>query len=79
MTSQVRDNIAYNTTRLPAVRRFAPNVSLIWGTEDPYLTPEASHAIAANVPHALVKAVEAAHWLMIDKPDEVARLMLEGA
>lgn len=79
MTSQVRDNIAYNTTRLPDVRKFAPKVSLIWGTEDPYLTPEASQAIAANFPNASVKSVEAGHWLMIDKPDDVARLLLEGA
>jgi len=79
MTSQVRDNVAYNTTRLPDVRKFAPKVSLIWGTEDPYLTPEAANAIAANFPHAVVKSVEAGHWLMIDKPEEVGRLILQGA
>lgn len=79
MTSQVRDNVAYNTTRLSDVRKFAPKVSLIWGTEDPYLTPEAANAIAANFPHATVKSVEAGHWLMIDKPEEVGRLILQGA
>lgn len=78
MTSQVRDNVAYNTTRLPDVRKFAPKVSLIWGTEDPYLTPEAANAIAANFPHAAVKSVEAGHWLMIDKPEEVGTLILQG-
>jgi haloalkane dehalogenase len=76
MTSQVRDNVAFNTTRLPDVRKFAPKVTLIWGTQDPYLTPEAADAIAANFPHAAVKSVEAGHWLMIDKPEEVARLLL---
>ena len=76
MTSQVRDNVAYNTTRLPDVRKFAPKVALIWGAQDPYLTPEAADAIAANFPHATVKSVEAGHWLMIDKPEEVARILL---
>jgi haloalkane dehalogenase len=76
MTSQVRDNVAYNTTRLPDVRKFVPKVTLIWGTEDPYLTPEAADAIAANFPHAAVKPVEAGHWLIIDRPEEVARLLL---
>jgi pimeloyl-ACP methyl ester carboxylesterase len=76
MTSQVRGNVAYNTTRLPDVRKFVPKVALIWGTEDPYLTPKAADAIAANFPHAEVKPVEAGHWLTIDKPEEVARLLL---
>ncbi|NTH68540.1 alpha/beta hydrolase [Agrobacterium rhizogenes] len=79
MTSQVRENVSYNTTRLPDVRKFAPKVTLIWGTEDPYLTPEAADAIAANFPHATVKSVEAGHWLIIDKPEEVARLLLAEA
>ena len=37
---------------------------------------EAADAIAANFPHAAVKSVEAGHWLMIDKLEEVARLLL---
>lgn len=76
MTSQVRDNVAYNTTRLPDLRKFVPKVTLVWGTEDPYLTPEAADAIAANFPRAAVKPVEAGHWLIIDRPEEVARLLL---
>jgi pimeloyl-ACP methyl ester carboxylesterase len=76
MTSQVRQNVAFNTTRLPALRKFGPKVTLIWGTQDPYLTAEASNAIAANFPHSAVKSVEAGHWLMIDKPEEVAGLLL---
>ncbi|MDL2406846.1 alpha/beta hydrolase [Rhizobium calliandrae] len=79
MTSQVRENVAYNTSRLPDVHKFAPKVRLIWGTQDPYLTPEAADAIAANFPHASVKSVEAGHWLIIDKPEEVARHLLADA
>lgn len=31
---------------------------------------------AANFPRAAVKSEEAGHWLMIDKPYDVARLLL---
>ena len=79
MTSQVRDSVAYNTTRLPDVRRFAPKVTLIWGVLDPYLTPAAAAAIAANYPHSTVKPVETGHWLMIDAPEQVAQLLLTEA
>jgi pimeloyl-ACP methyl ester carboxylesterase len=78
MTSQVRDSVAYNTTRLPDARKFAPKVALIWGTLDPYLTPAAAAAIAANFPDSSVKPVQAGHWLMIDTPAEVAQLLLTG-
>jgi pimeloyl-ACP methyl ester carboxylesterase len=76
MTSQVRDSVAFNTTRLPDVRKFAAKVTLIWGAQDPFLTSEAADAIAANFPHAAVKPVAAGHWLMTDRPEEVARLLL---
>lgn len=79
MTAQVRDSVAYNTTRLSEVRRFAPNVTLIWGVLDPYLTPVAAAAIAANYRHGVVKPVEAGHWLMIDTPEVVAQLLLADA
>jgi pimeloyl-ACP methyl ester carboxylesterase len=32
-----------------------------------------------NFPHAAVKSVEAGHWLMIDKPEDVARLLRADA
>ena len=76
MTAQVRDSVAYNTSRLPDVRRFTTKVNLIWGALDPYLTPATAAAIAANYPHSETKLVEAGHWLMIDKPAEVAQLLL---
>jgi pimeloyl-ACP methyl ester carboxylesterase len=78
MTAQVRDNVAYNTTRLPYTRTFKPNVKLIWGTLDPYLTPAAAAAIAKNFPRGEVKTVETGHWLMIDAPAQVAQLLLDG-
>ena len=71
--------MAYNTSRLPDVRRFGSKVNLIWGVLDPYLTSATAAAIAANYPHSEVKSVEAGHWLMIDKPAEVAQLLLTSA
>jgi len=58
--------------------KFKPNVRFIWGTLDPYLTPEAAVAIAGIFPHSTVKTVETGHWLMIDSPAEVAQLVLPG-
>ncbi len=51
----------------------------MWGVLDPYLTPAAAAAIAADFPHRTVKPVEAGHWLMIDAPADVAQLLLAGA
>jgi pimeloyl-ACP methyl ester carboxylesterase len=79
MTSHLRESVAYNTKRLPEASRFAPKVNLIWGILDPYLTPAAAAAIASIYPHATVKPVQTGHWLMIDAPEEVAKLLLAGA
>lgn len=76
MTGQVRESVAYNTSRLPDVRRSTSKVTLIWGVMDPYLTSTTAAAIAANYSHSTVKPVEAGHWLMIDRPAEVAQLLL---
>jgi pimeloyl-ACP methyl ester carboxylesterase len=79
MTARVRESVAYNTSRLPDVKRFGSNVTLIWGVMDPYLTSVTAAAIAANYPHGAIKSVEAGHWLMIDKPAEVAQLLLTSS
>ncbi|UGY15073.1 alpha/beta hydrolase [Bradyrhizobium septentrionale] len=76
MTAQVRESVAYNTSRLPDVRRFTKKVNLIWGVMDPYLTSVTAAAIAATYPQSAVKPVDAGHWLMIDRPAEVAQLLL---
>ncbi len=78
MTAQVRDSVVYNTGRKPQARKFGPKVKLVWGSLDPYLTPAAAQVIAANFPRAQVKLVPAGHWLMIDLPDQTAKLLLEG-
>jgi haloalkane dehalogenase len=79
MCSQQRDSVTYNTTRLPEARRFGLKVAVIWGSLDPYLRPDAAAAIGGNFAHSTVNSVEAGHWLMIDKPAEVAQLMLSEA
>lgn len=78
MTAQVRPSVVTNTRRLPMARKFAPKVKLVWGSLDPYLTPAAAKVIAANFPHSSVKLIPAGHWLMIDLPDQTAKLLLEG-
>jgi len=79
MTSQVYDSVAYNTTRIPDARKFKPKVRFIWGSYDPYLTPDAARAIGGLFPNNTVNLVDTGHWLMIDSPEQVAKLMLAEA
>jgi haloalkane dehalogenase len=79
MTSHLRESIAYNTTRLPEEAKFTPKVVLIWGAQDPYLTPGEASSIAGLFAHATVKPVQTGHWLMVDAPEQVADLLLAGA
>lgn len=53
-------------------------VSLIWGTDDQYLTPDVACHLAGLFRHADLHVVEnASHWLQADQPETVARLLKE--
>ena len=76
MTGQLHGEVAANTSRITELRRTQVPFQLIWGKEDPYLHPTIAEYIGSQVKRSEVHALEAGHWPQIDKPDEVARLML---
>jgi pimeloyl-ACP methyl ester carboxylesterase len=55
-------------------------VSLIWGADDQYLTPDVARHLAGLFRHADLHVVEnASHWLQADQPETVARLLKEAS
>jgi haloalkane dehalogenase len=55
-------------------------VSLIWGADDQYLTPDVGRHLAGLFRHADLHVVSnASHWLQADQPETVARLLKEAS
>ena len=53
---------------------------VLWGDADRYLLPSLATPPPALVPHCTVRHFPtASHWLMIDRPDEVNRALVEHA
>jgi pimeloyl-ACP methyl ester carboxylesterase len=51
---------------------------LIWGAEDPYLTPAVAEDIAKHLRSATTTVLSGAgHWPQIDRPAEVTRALLQ--
>lgn len=76
MTADLYPAKAYNTSRAAEMKRFAPPVTMIWGSGDPYLNPGVAEDLAARFPNGSVKLVASGHWPQIDRTEDVARLML---
>jgi haloalkane dehalogenase len=79
MTGDLRRAMAYNSTRLEQVRRFAPQVSLIWGIQDPYLNKGVVEDLAKCFTNSKIFPLPAGHWVQIERSQEVSRLMLQAA
>lgn len=76
MTGNARANLAANGRRLGELRQFAPKVTLIWGTGDPYLNEGVAKDLADHFLHAQIFPLDAGHWPQIDYPGQVAKLLL---
>jgi pimeloyl-ACP methyl ester carboxylesterase len=62
--------------RIPELRRFQPPVRVIFGTLDRYLNPRVAKGFAATFPHSeLHLLADAGHYVQVDAPAEVARLI----
>jgi len=58
------------------LRRIEVPVQVIWGEQDPYLLPALADPPAQWVPGARVERIaDAGHWVHIDQPDRVNRLL----
>jgi pimeloyl-ACP methyl ester carboxylesterase len=76
MTDQLSDEVAANTARLADFRRSDVSLLVIWGKSDPYLHVTVAEFIRSQARHAALHVLEAGHWPQIDKPADVARIML---
>ena len=63
---------------LPAIRRFARPVRIVFGAADPYLNARVARGFADLFPSSeLFLLPTARHYVQVDEPAEVARLILE--
>ncbi len=61
-----------------ALRRIDRPVLVIWGQRDPYLEAELAEPGPAWAPQARVERLpQASHWVQLDQPEEVNRLLLD--
>lgn len=64
------------TQAIAAELKHLPHESLIlWGRHDPFQKPHYAERLAKTIPHARLEWVEAAHWIMEEKPAEVAAVL----
>jgi haloalkane dehalogenase len=63
--------------RLPQLRRFAPQVQVIFGARDRYLNPRVARNFATLFPHSELHLLDrAGHYVQVDQPEQVANLIL---
>lgn len=79
MTAQLFPEVARNTTRLAEVEALDIPVQVIWGERDPYLNIRVAENFQSIFKNATLHRLAAGHWLQIDVPEQVARLMLTRA
>jgi haloalkane dehalogenase len=77
-TSVLWDEVQQRAAQLPRLRQFTKPVHIIFGSKDPYLNPDVAaefHRLFAN--GSLHMVSDAGHYLQLDRPEEVNRLILE--
>jgi haloalkane dehalogenase len=73
------DEVTARVTAIPRMHDFQPPVSVAFGTDDPYLNAGVSTDFAAKFPNSRKIDVPAAnHYVQLDRPAEVARVILEA-
>jgi haloalkane dehalogenase len=76
-TSVLWDEVAERDKKLPRVQQFKKPVHIIFGADDPYLNTGVAVEFGRIFSNSRVSSVEkAGHYVQLDRPDEVARLML---
>ena len=77
MTAQLFEEVARNTKRLPEMEALDIPFKLIWGETDPYLNTGVAEDFQSHLKRSSLHVLPAGHWLQIDAPEQVARLMLD--
>ena len=76
IASELFEEVARNTHRLPEMEALDVPVKLIWGQADPYLGTAVAEDFRSHLKHASLHPISAGHWLQIDAPGPVAEVML---
>ena len=79
LTAELFEEVARNTTRLPKMEALDIPFKLIWGTTDPYLNTGVAEDFQSHLQRPSLHVLPAGHWVQIDAPEQVARLMLTDA
>jgi pimeloyl-ACP methyl ester carboxylesterase len=77
LNRDLQSAILANTARVPELGRFIAPVRIVFGATDPYLSPGVAESFRAAFPNSeLFLLPTAGHYVQVDEPEEVARLML---
>lgn len=78
MTGEFFAELGRNATRIPKLEALDIKAKIIWGEFDPYIKASVAEHFHAHMKHATLDFVPTGHWLQIDEPELVAKLMLAG-
>lgn len=70
-----RLNPEYTQAIAGELKHFANETLILWGSHDPFQAPRYADQLAATLPSARVQWLEAGHWIMEEKPQEVADML----
>jgi pimeloyl-ACP methyl ester carboxylesterase len=77
LNRDLRSTIAAGTAAVPRLRRFARPVRIVFGAADPYLNPRVARQFHALFPTSELSLLDGArHYVQLDEPRQVARLLL---
>jgi haloalkane dehalogenase len=77
LNRDLRSALAAGTAKLPRLRRFARPVRIVFGAADPYLNARVARRFHELLPTSELFLLEGArHYVQMDQPAEVARLLL---
>jgi haloalkane dehalogenase len=76
MTAQLFEELERNTIRLAELQALDLPVKLIWGETDPYLNTGVATDLRSHLKRGSLHLLPAGHWLQIDAPAAVAKVML---
>ncbi len=77
LTRDLGNSLTENERRKGELANVGFPVRLIWGAGDPYLNMGVAEHLKGHFPHAEIAPLRAGHWPQIDKPEEVAKSLLQ--
>lgn len=79
MAADLYAEIGRNTARLAELESLDIPVKIIWGENDPYLKVGMAEDFNDRLKDSVLHLISAGHWVMVDEPEAVAKIMLSDA